>query len=277
MDAIRNVLGVEILNVLVTLIVASVVIYFGNKLLITLIKNGVNRRLHGDNSPEDIVKRQKTLIGIFSAIFKIAVWAVAIYAITSSLKIDLSPVVAIATVIGLALSLGSQTLIKDFVLGFFIVLENQYRVGDTVEIEGSSGVVEQITLRSTILRDNDGNVHYIPNGNITQSINKTKGFSKINMLISVSASTDVDKLAAVINEVGEKMATEDKWNEKILEAPRFLNINNFTSKDLEVKVVGKITPSAQWSVKGEFRKRLMLAFKKEDIELNGAAPVTSKK
>jgi small conductance mechanosensitive channel len=159
----------------------------------------------------------------------------------------------------------------------FIILENQYRVGDVVEIDGAGGTVEQITTRSTIIRDADGSVHYIPNGNIQHTINRTMGFAKINMAIAVAPATDVDKLADIINDIGNKMAKDEKWQAKVIEAPHFLSIGSFTANALEVKIIGKTQPSAQWGVTAELRKRLLAAIKKQGIELAHlpAAPVAN--
>jgi small-conductance mechanosensitive channel len=204
---------------------------------------------------------------MFSAILRVLVWLVAGFSIIRLIfpKLDLTPILASASVLGVAIGFGAQTVIKDFLSGLFIILENQYRVGDVVEIDGAIGTVEQISLRSTIVRDNDGSVHYIPNGSIAHAINKTMGFAKINLAIEVASSTDVDALAKAINEVGDKLAKEEKWKARIMDPPHFLGIDAFNTSTLEVKIVGKTQPSSQWSVTGELRKRLVAAFKKEGI------------
>ncbi|HVI69199.1 MAG TPA: mechanosensitive ion channel family protein [Magnetospirillaceae bacterium] len=232
-----------------------------------VVRRTVRRKHHGDLTEEDIKKRQDTLIAMFTAMLRVLIWAVAGFSIIELIfpRLDLTPVLAGASVLGVAIGFGAQTLIKDFLSGLFIILENQYRVGDVVEIDDASGTVEQITLRSTIVRDNNGSVHYIPNGNITHAINKTMGFAKINLTIEVTASTDVDALAAIINEVGSKMADEQKWKERIIDKPHFLGIDSFTTSTLDVKIVGKTYPTAQWSVTGDLRRRLLSAFKKEGI------------
>ncbi len=233
----------------------------------SIVQRTVRRKHHGDLTEEDIKKRQDTLIAMFTAILRAFIWAVAGFSIVELIfpHLDLTPVLAGASVMGVAIGFGAQTLIKDFLSGLFIILENQYRVGDVVEIDDANGTVEQITLRSTIIRDNNGSVHYIPNGNIVHAINKTMGFAKINLTIEVSASTDVDALAAIINEVGSKMADEQKWKERIIDKPHFLGIDSFTTSTLDVKIVGKTYPNAQWSVIGDLRRRLLTAFKKEGI------------
>ena len=240
---------------------------FGEMVVTSIVRRSMRHRTHGDLTEEDIKKRQDTLIAMFSAILRVIVWLVAGFSITRLIfpKLDLTPILASASVLGVAIGFGAQTVIKDFLSGLFIILENQYRVGDVVTIDSAEGTVEQITLRSTIIRDNDGSVHYIPNGSIVHAINKTMGFAKINMTIEVSSSTDVDALAKVINSVGEKLAKDEKWKNRIMDPPHFLGIDAFDTSNLEVKIVGKTQPSSQWSVTGELRKRLIVAFKKEGI------------
>lgn len=241
--------------------------HLSSMLVTGVVRRAVHRKHHGDLTDEDIKKRQDTLIAMFTAMLRVFIWAVAGFSIFGLIfpRLDLTPILAGASVLGVAIGFGAQTLIKDFLSGLFIILENQYRVGDVVEIDEANGTVEQITLRSTIIRDNNGSVHYIPNGNITHAINKTMGFAKINLTIEVSASTDVDALAAIINEVGSRMAEEPKWKERIIEKPHFLGIDSFTTSTLDVKIVGKTYPNAQWSVIGDLRRRLLTAFKKEGI------------
>jgi len=240
---------------------------FGEMVVTTIVRRTMRHRAHGDLTEEDIKKRQDTLISMFSAILRVLVWLVAAFSVVRQIfpGLDLTPILASASIIGVAVGFGAQTLIKDFLSGLFIILENQYRVGDVVSIDSAQGTVEQISLRSTIIRDNDGSVHYIPNGSISHAINKTMGFAKINMTIEVSSSTDVDALAKVINAVGEKLAKDEKWSKRIMDPPHFLGIDAFNTSTLEVKIVGKTQPSSQWSVTGELRKRLITAFKKDGI------------
>ena len=255
--------GVPILLVLLAAFLAN---RFGEMVVAMLINRTIGR-LHTDLSDEDVHKRRNTLISMFSAVLRVMVWLIAGFTILRRLGIDLTPLLAGASVMGVAIGFGAQSMIKDFLAGLFIILENQYRVGDVVDLEGSAGTVEQITIRSTTVRDTDGNVHYIPNGTIARVINKTMGFSKANLTITVAPDTNVDKLANLINEVGEKMSKEEKWKSKIIEAPHFVSIGNFTDTTLEIKITAKTRPSAQWGITGELRRRLLASLKKHDIDL----------
>ncbi|HSW80867.1 MAG TPA: mechanosensitive ion channel family protein [Candidatus Saccharimonas sp.] len=258
-------------QIILIIIFAYVARHFGRMLLVSFIRRTVRYRAHGDLSEEDSKKRQDTLIGMFSAILGVMIWLIAVFSILRQF-IDLTPLLAGISVIGVAVGLGAQAIIKDFIAGLFVILENQYRVGDIVNLDGSDGRVEEFNIRSTVVRDNDGSVHYIPNGTITHSINRTMGYSRVNLTIEVDPDTDVDKLSLIINEIGAKMADEDKWRGKIIEAPHFQSISNFTPKTLEVKIVGKTQPSAQWNVSGELRRRLLTAITRKGDALKIVQP-----
>jgi len=252
--------------ILLILIASFLIERFGSQLLRVVIHRAVGR-IKTDISEDDVKKRQDTLISMFGTLLKVLVWLTAGFTILQRMGINLTPLLAGASVLGVALGFGAQSIVKDLLTGLFIIIENQYRVGDVVDIDGAAGSVEQITIRSTIIRDGDGNVHYLPNGTIAHVINKTMGYSKVNFAIAVTADTNIDDLAEIINQVGEKLAVEKAWKDKVLEPPHFLNIGNFTDTALEARIIGKTQPSQQWAVTGELRKRLLAAFTKHDIKL----------
>jgi small conductance mechanosensitive channel len=212
-------------------------------------------------------KREDTLIKIFSGTIKVLVWIIAGMMILSEIGIDIGPILATAGVAGLAFGFGGQYLIRDIISGLFIILENQYRVGDVVCIENSCGEVEDITLRMTILRDLDGTVHHIPNGEIKKASNLSKGFSRVNLNIGVSYSANLERVIKVINRVGNEMAEDLQWKEAIKKAPQFLRVNEFADSAIIVKILGDTEPLKQWEVAGEFRKRIKIAFDQEGIEI----------
>lgn len=255
--------GVQIVLILA---VAAIVAHFGVQLLSSIVRRTVGR-IKTDISEDDIKKRQDTITSLFGTMLRVLVWVTAGFSVLRRVGIDPAPLLASAGILGVALGFGSQSLVKDLLSGLFIIIENQYRVGDVVDIEGAAGTVEQITIRSTVIRDIEGNVHYLPNGTVMHVINKTMGFSKVSFSVTVSAETNVDSLTAIINEVGEKLAADDKWKDKVLEPPHFINIGAMTDTTLEARIVGKTPPSKQWSVTSEMRKRLLAAFKKHKVQL----------
>ncbi len=251
--------------------------HFGGMIIDRLIRQTVRSSTLNPLSADDVKKRQDTLISLLTVIWKGVLILTVVFLVFQQVfpRIDLTPFFASAGIVGIALGFGAQSLIKDFLSGIFIITENQYRVGDVVDIEGAAGTVERITIRSTVLRDASGNVHFLPNGEVLHVINKTMGFSKINFTLAVHPDTDIDKLAKLIDDVGEKMYEDEKWSEKLLEAPHFLNVGTVSDMALEVTIVGKTNPSKQWSATGELRKRLIRAFDKNKIELAHIPTITT--
>lgn len=262
---------------MVVIIIAGAFAYYvGGRLLSRLVKRWVKTAKHREWHQKDIEKRQKTLAAVVRNIWHIFIVIVVCVALFRE-SVDhadalLAPLFASAGVVGVALGFGAQSLIKDFLAGLFVIGENQYRVGDIVELNDASGTVERIGSRSTVIRDIDGNVHYLPNGSITHVINKTMGYSMARFIITVSPTTDVKKVAAIINRTGKKLAGEDVWKSKILEAPAFVSIGDFNNVSLEIIIAGKTQPSDQWSVVAEMRRRLLQELESENIEL---APTSS--
>lgn len=241
----------------------------GTTVLRIIVKNAVERTRQKTWHRKDVEKRQRTLVGLFTNIWRILVIAVGALGLMQTLfpDISLAPLFASAGIIGVAIGFGSQALVKDFLSGIFIISENQYRVGDIIDINGSTGTVERIGTRSTVIRDTDGNVHYFPNGSVQHVINKTMGYSMARFSIGVHPSNDLEEIITLINETGKKLASEDKWKNKVIDAPSFESIGEFTPSTVNLFISGKTQPSDQWSVTAEMRRRLLSAFEKNKIEL----------
>ena len=254
----------------IVVLVAWLAQHFGGMIITKLVRRVVRSTPLHKLRPDDVRKRQDTLVSVLEVAWRIIVYITAGFTLFRLLfpAIDLTPLVASAGIIGIALGFGAQSIVKDFLAGIFILVENQYRVGDVVEIDGASGVVERITLRCTVVRDIDGNVHYLANGNILHPINKTMDYSKSYFTIAVHPEADVDVLVAVINSVGDELASDEKWSSKIIEPPHFTNLGAFNDIALEVNIVGKTQPAAQWSVSSEMKKRLIKELAKQGIELS---------
>lgn len=260
-------------NIALIIIITGIFYYVGSIFMERIIK----RTLHTTkrNWPEkDIEKRQKTLLGLCKNIWRALVITGGTFALFRLFfdDISLAPLFASAGIIGVAFGFGAQSLVQDFLSGLFIISENQYRVGDVIDIEGASGTVERIGARSTVLRDADGNVHYFPNGMIQHVINKTMDYSMARFSISVHPSSDLEAVIAIINETGEKLAAEAKWKSKIIETPSFVSIGEFTATSVSMLISGKTQPSDQWGVTAEMRRRLLFELEKNKIELSSSFP-----
>ncbi|HEX6416054.1 MAG TPA: mechanosensitive ion channel family protein, partial [Candidatus Saccharimonadales bacterium] len=259
------------LDILVIVIVATIFYLLGTAFMGRIVKKAVQTRGR-DWHKKDIEKRQKTLAALFTTMWRVAIITVATLALFRVFfpTADLAPLFASAGIVGIALGFGAQSLVQDFISGIFIISENQYRVGDIVDIEGFGGTVERIGARSTVIRDVDGNVHYFPNGMVQHVINKTMGYSMARFIIGVAPTTDIDQVIEIINETGKKLAEEEKWKKKILEAPEFVSVGEFTATNVDILVAGKTQPSDQWSVIAEMRRRLFETFEAKGIKLGTA-------
>ena len=252
-------------------VVALVAYFMGTRIVAFVVKRAVKGARHRSWHKKDIEKRQKTLVSLFTSIWRLVIVITAAYAIlrvfNPNITSDLAPLFASAGIIGIALGFGAQSLIKDFLSGIFIISENQYRVGDIIDIEGFSGTVERIGTRSTVIRDVDGQVHYFPNGMIQHVINKTMGYSMARFTMLIHPDSDIDDVAEIVDMLGKTLAEEEKWKEKILSAPAFVSVGEITGNSVEVIVAGKTQPSDQWSVISEMRRRLLEEFEEKQIRL----------
>lgn len=234
-----------------------------------LIAQGVKTMVMGKDEQQRIAdnKRVDTLVRIFSGVSFITITTIAVLMIAQEAGLAIGPILAGAGIVGIAVGFGGQYLIRDVISGFFIILENQYRIGDVVNLDGTGGLVEDVTLRMTTLRDLDGTVHHIAHGEIKRVANLTKKFSRVNLNIGVGYQSDLDHVIKVINDIGNQLAEDATFKDSIITAPQFLRVDEFADSSIVLKIVGETQPIKQWEVSGELRKRLKLAFDREGIEI----------
>jgi len=216
---------------------------------------------------EEIQQRVDTLASVFTATGRGIIVLVALLTLLPLAGISIGPLLAGVGIIGLAVGFGAQSLVKDIISGLFILLDNQYSKGDVVTLAGISGLVEDVGIRRTVLRDLDGIVHYIPNGEIAVASNFTQEYSRVNLNVGVSYSEDLDHVIEVINRVGEELAADPEWEPFILTPPKSWGVDNFGDSGIDIKIVGDTKPIKQWDVMRELRKRLKKAFDQEGIEI----------
>jgi len=237
-----------------------------NRFFPPLIRGAVRRNLEAETE-EEVKKREDTLTAVFSGIGQVMILLIVVFSILSVLTVPIAPVLAGFGIAGVAVGFGAQYLIRDLISGVFIIMENQYRVGDVARVADVTGFVEKITLRKTILRDLDGIVHHIPNGEIKVASNFTRNYSRVNLNISVSYGTNLDHAIRVVNRVGEELAREENWRNIILTPPKVLRVDKLGDSGIELKIVGDVKPIRQWEVMGELRLRLKNTFDVEGIEI----------
>jgi moderate conductance mechanosensitive channel len=251
------------------LVILGVTLLLLAVLIVPRIINTAVFNSKAEQTEEELKKRADTLSSVIVTTLQLAIIFVFLLMIITNLDpaINIAPVLTGAGVLGLAVGFGAQSLVKDVIAGLFVIMENQYRRGDVIKIAGVSGVVEEINLRRTILRDMDGVYHVIPNGQIIVASNFTKQKSNINLNIRVSYDTDLEKAIKVINQVGKDLAEDPQWAPSLLSSPRALRIEDLGESSVDIKIVGETKPSRQWDVTGELRLRLKNAFDKEGIEI----------
>ncbi|MFC1928815.1 mechanosensitive ion channel domain-containing protein [Chloroflexota bacterium] len=237
-----------------------------NKFIPPLILRAIARPKRGE-SLQGMKKRADTLIGVFVGLGKVTITIIIVFTILSELNMPIGPILAGFGIAGIAVGFGAQYLIRDLIAGVFILMENQYRVGDVASVGGVTALVEEVNLRKTVLRDLNGIVHHVPNGEIKVASNYTRHFSRVNLDVSVAYGTDLDHAISVINRVGQELTADEKWSEHIITPPQVLRVNNFGDSGIEIRILGDCKPLQQWALTGELRLRLKRAFDQEGIEI----------
>lgn len=216
--------------------------------------------------------RAQTLTTVVRGLVSVVVYFTAIVSILQVLDINLAPFIASAGIAGVALGFGAQNIVRDFLAGTFIVVEDQFGVGDIVDIGDAKGTVEQVTLRTTRVRDVNGTLWHVPNGQILRVANKSQQWARAVLDIEVDGDTSYDELAAVIQRVSDELSIDDEWKADVLEEPEVWGIEAFTPEGYTVRLVIKTRPASQFGLMRELRIRLKAAFDEAGIVLAAARP-----
>ncbi len=233
-----------------------------------LIEGSITMRGRGRRAREELRKRTQTLSHILTQLIAIIIVIIAIFMILSELEINIAAALAGLGIVGIAVGFGAQYLIRDLIAGFFVFLENQYNVGDVIKAANTAGIVEEMSLRRTVLRDLDGARHMIPNGEIRVLSNLTQDWSRVHLNISVAYKEDLDRVMALMRKTWEEMAEHPKWSHYMqAKTPGILRVNEFGDSGIVIKLVGATKPIMQWDVMGEYRLRIKRVFDEEGIEI----------
>ncbi len=255
----------QILLVVVILFVALKLLKFFMK---RLSKFTINRTKHDvTKDTSEAEKRVNTLLGIITTIGKVIIWVTAIMMLLKELGIDIAPILAGAGIIGLAVGFGAQELVRDFISGFFILLENQIRAGDVAIINGTGGLVERIEMRTVILRDFSGVVHIFQNGKINSLANMTKEWSAMVFDIGVAYKENPEQVMQIMSAVGDELKKDAEFGPKMIEPIEVFGVNEFGNSAVVIKARIKTKPIEQWGIGREYRKRLKKAFDAKGIEI----------
>jgi small-conductance mechanosensitive channel len=255
---------------LLRLLVIFVVAYITTKLVGTVVPRIRKRIVSGmtrTGSNLELEKRAATLGGIFRKTVGLVIWIVAVIMGLKEVGFDITPILAGAGVVGLAVGFGAQNLVRDFISGVFLLLEDQVRVGDVAIVNGTGGLVEKINLRTIALRGLDGTLYVIPNGSITTLANMTHGYSYYLFDIGVAYKEDTDRVVEVVKAISDQMMTEDAYKSDILEPLEVLGVDKFADSAVIVKVRIKTVPIRQWAIGREMNRRIKKEFDRLGIEI----------
>jgi small conductance mechanosensitive channel len=250
------------LQIVLTLVLAFVALRLAN-----VLARKLSSFLQKRKDDVEFQKRADTLSSVIRYALDIVIIGVAAIMIMGELGIEIGPILAAAGIVGLAVGFGAQSLVKDVISGFFILLEDQIRVGDVIQAAGKGGLVERVNLRMTVLRDLSGNVHFIPNGQIDLVTNMTKEYSRYVFDVGVAYREDVDEVIGVIKEVDENLRKDPEYRDDIIEPIEVLGLDQFADSAIVIKARTTTKPIKQWRVAREFNRRLKKAFDERDIEI----------
>lgn len=226
-----------------------------------------NRASNNNESPIETTKRIETIVRLLKQVVLVALWITLLLVILREVGLEIGPILASAGILGLAIGFGAQNLVRDFISGFFMILENQIRVGDVAIINNTGGLVEEINLRTTVLRDLKGVVHYFQNGHISSLSNMTNDWSAYVFDIAVAYKENTDVVVSKIQEVLEAMMLDEEYKALIIEKPEIFGVDKLDNSAVIIKGRIKTQPIKQWMVGREFLRRIKLSFDDANIEI----------
>jgi len=248
-------------------ILAVLIIAFLLSRLLKLVSRHLTELSNRQDLPSSVRSQQlRTLSGVIYSIGVLVILFIAGMQILALLGINMGPLLASAGIAGLAIGFGAQTLVKDFINGFFILAENQYDIGDTIRIAGVNGVVENVTLRRTVLRDADGTVHTVPSSEIKVVSNLTRDWTQLNLHVSVAYGADSERVIGLLKQAGEEMASDPAFADMIVASPEVAGIDKVSGSEVDYLMLVRTKPGAQHMVRREMRRRIKAIFEKNNIE-----------
>src|SRR5918993_1384925 len=270
-EPIRLVLTQTVIPIVLIVVISLVVVRLARFAVRGIVKALLDREVAEGTAQElsavEIRKRMDTLEGLGTNVVRVFVMVIGGVMILGELDLDIGPAVAGLGVVGIAVGFGTQSIVRDYFTGALILVENQFSKGDVITIAGVSGEVEDFSLRRTTLRDLDGVVHTVPNGEIKVASNRTRVWARINLDVTVAHGTDIERATRVVNDVGVGMAADPEWRRRLMEAPHVERIEALGEYGITLKVLGLVRATEQWAAGGELRKRLLAAFATHDIEI----------
>ncbi len=270
-DAILPVVRADVLPILFIIVAALILVRASRLFVRGIVKALLDREATEGTAQElsavELKKRMDTLDDLGSRVARFFVLMIAVLMILQTIGLEIGPAVAGLGIVGVAVGFGAQHLVRDYLNGSLILIENQFSRGDIIEVAGVTGTVEDFSLRRTTLRDVDGVVHTVPNGEILVASNLTRVWARVNLDVLVAYGTDIDRAMEVVDTVGREMASDPVWKRRVLEAPRVERVEALGEYGVTLKILGTVRAPERWAAPGELRKRLLVAFKAHDIEI----------
>jgi small-conductance mechanosensitive channel len=249
----------------IILLIAFIIVMIARRVIPKMI--GVRIPKIREEKPDQLAVRSQTLSRIVVQVVSVLIWILAVVMILSQLGIEIAPLLAGIGVAALALGFAAQNIIRDYLHGFFIIMEDWYREGEVAIIQGTGGLVEKLTLRRTILRDLNGTMHIFPNSRVEQASNMTRDWSRVNLDVTVAYKENLDNVIKVINEVGQGLKDDPEWGKNLITTPAVTRVNNLGDHGVEIKILADTKPITQWGLMGELRKQLKDRFDEVGIEI----------
>jgi len=270
-DQLLRLLQDPILPILLIAVFALAAVRIAHTIIQGIVKRLLDREVTEGTAQElsavEVKKRMDTIDTLATSAVRVFVMLIAGIMILGKLNLDVGPAVAGLGVVGVAVGFGAQSLVRDYLNGALILIENQFSKGDVVSIGGVTGTVEDFSLRRTTLRDLDGVVHTVPNGEIRVASNRTRLWGRINLDVTLAYGTDIERAILVVNDVGKAMAADTDWRRRVMEAPHVERVEAIGEFGITLKILGMVRAPEQWAAGGELRKRLLAAFQTHGIEI----------
>lgn len=250
----------------VAILISTIIVI---KIISIILNRLLSRTIREERYPSktDRDRRLRTLTSIITTVVTFLIWAVAVFMILNLIGINTAPLLASAGLLSVALGFGAKSIVQDFMTGMFIIAENQYRVGDYVEIQNIQGTVRSVTMRTTTITDDDGSVFHIPNGSIVVTGNHSMSNNKVAIEISVATDTNVDKLKSIIDRTGTAQATNNDWKDKIAQPLHFARIKDITDGSIIIRISGKVKAGKQIDIRSDYLAALQKELVKNKISL----------
>ncbi len=268
-EELQAILARPIVQIVVTITVAVILQVIIRETIQHIVARIV--KSHNHSSKQEELQREQTLSSIFRTASAVAIWVVVVVVVLYQMHVNVAALLTGAGLVGVLVGFGAQNAIKDYLAGVFIITENQYRVGDIITLYASganiSGLVEDISLRITKLRDLDGNLHIVQNGSGGVVTNRSFTFANVNIDIGVAYDSDLEEVRDILNRVGIEQSDDENWSSKIIEPIQFMRVDAFGPSAVMLKAVGKVKPAKQWEVAGDFRMRIKKAFDTVGVDI----------